>query len=40
MSSSAPVEEIQMIQSSSGRLQQEFRGVFGAETIDRFMTDS
>jgi protein-tyrosine-phosphatase len=36
----ASIEEIQLIKSSAVRLQREFDGVFGIETIERFMTDS
>lgn len=34
VSTSASLEEIQMIRSSSVRLQREFDGIFGAETIE------
>jgi arsenate reductase len=42
MSSPAPAspEELQLIKSSSVRLQRAFDGIFGTETIERFMTDS
>jgi hypothetical protein len=36
----ASPEEIQLIKSSSARLQRDFDGVFGVETIQRFMSDS
>jgi protein-tyrosine-phosphatase len=36
----ASPEEIQLIKSSAVRLQREFEGMFGVETIQRFMTDS
>jgi protein-tyrosine-phosphatase len=34
------IEEIQLIKSSSARLQREYEGIFAVETIERFMTDS
>jgi protein-tyrosine-phosphatase len=42
MSGPAPAspEEIQLIKSSSVRLQRDFDGIFGVETIQRFMADS
>ena len=36
----ASAEEIQLIKSGAVRLQREFRGLFGVETIERFMGDS
>lgn len=38
--SPASPEEMQLIKSSSARLQRDFDGVFSVETIERFMTDS
>lgn len=40
MSNTASTEEIHLIRRSSAVLHREFDGVFGAETIERFMTDS
>lgn len=40
MSTTPTVEEIQLIRSSSARLQRDFEGIFGTATIERFMTDS
>jgi protein-tyrosine-phosphatase len=36
----ASAEEIQLIRSSAASLQRDFDGIFGVETIERFMTDS
>jgi arsenate reductase len=36
----ASAEEIQLIKSSSVRLQRDFHDIFGVETIERFMADS
>ena len=42
MSGPAPAsaEESQLIKSSAARLQRDFDGIFGVETVQRFMTDS
>jgi protein-tyrosine-phosphatase len=42
MSGPAPAspEESQLIKSSAVRLQRDFDGIFGVETVERFMTDS
>ncbi|MGI8574658.1 MAG: three-helix bundle dimerization domain-containing protein [Egibacteraceae bacterium] len=34
------VEESQLIKTSSARLRRDFEGIFGVETIERFMADS
>ena len=36
----ASAEEMQLIKSSAARLQRDFDGIFGIETIERFMADS
>jgi arsenate reductase len=36
----ASAEEMQLIRSSAASLQRDFDGIFGVETVERFMTDS